>query len=182
MNLPNKLTVARLCSLPLLMLCFSGGTKAAHWGAFAIFVLASFTDWLDGRIARSQNLVTALGKFLDPLADKALVSTVLVYFVAMGYAHPIAVILVLAREFVVSGVRMAAVTEGKVIAANMFGKVKTAFQMVSIAVILALRAIDPTFAWLPLVSNICCWIIAALTAASGAVYVIDNKEVFKEKK
>lgn len=76
---------------------------------------------------------------------------------------------------------MAAVTEGKVIAANMFGKVKTAFQMVSIGVILALRAIEPSFSWLPLVSNICCWIIAALTAASGAVYVIDNKEVFKEK-
>lgn len=181
MNLPNKLTVARLCSLPFLMLCLAGESKPALWGAFVIFVLASFTDWLDGRIARSQNLVTALGKFLDPLADKALVCTVLVYFVKMGYAHPIAVIIVLAREFVVSGVRMAAVTEGKVIAANMFGKVKTAFQMVSIGAILALRAIEPSFSWLPLVSNICCWVIAALTVASGAVYVIDNKEVFKEK-
>ena len=180
MNLPNKLTVARLCSLPLLMLCLSGTSGPALWGAFIIFVLASFTDWLDGRIARSRNLITNLGKFLDPLADKALVCTVLVYFVAMGYAHPIAVILVLAREFVVSGVRMAAVTEGKVIAANIYGKAKTVFQMVSIGAILALRAIDPAFSWLPLFSNICCWIIAALTAASGAVYVIDNKEVFKE--
>ncbi|MBQ8994693.1 MAG: CDP-diacylglycerol--glycerol-3-phosphate 3-phosphatidyltransferase [Oscillospiraceae bacterium] len=181
MNLPNKLTVARLCSLPVLMLCFAGNSKLALWGAFAIFVAASITDWLDGRIARSQNLVTVLGKFLDPLADKALVCTVLVYFVAMGYAHPIAVILVLAREFVVSGVRMAAVTEGKVIAANIYGKAKTMFQMVSIAVILTLRAINPDYSWLPMVSNICCWIIAALTAASGAIYVVDNKEVFKEK-
>ncbi len=181
MNLPNKLTVARICSLPVLMLCFSSNSKLSLWGAFLIFVAASFTDFLDGRIARSQNLITNLGKFLDPLADKALVCTVLVYFVAMGYAHPVTVIIVLAREFVVSGVRMAAVTEGKVIAANIYGKIKTAFQMVSIAAILFLRAVNPEFSWLVVTANVCCWIIAALTAASGAVYVIDNKEVFSEK-
>ena len=181
MNLPNKLTVARMLSLPVLMLCFAGTSGLALWGAFIIFVAASITDFVDGRIARSRNLVTNLGKFLDPLADKALVCTILVYFVSMGYAHPIAVILVLAREFVVSGVRMAAVTEGRVVAANIYGKAKTAFQMFSIAAILFLRAMDPTFTWLQTVSNICCWIIAALTAASGAVYVVDNKDVFKEK-
>lgn len=180
MNLPNKLTVARLCALPILMVCFAGNSKVALWGTFAIFVAASFTDFLDGKNARSRNLVTALGKFLDPLADKALVSTVLVYFVAMGYAHPVAVIVVLIREFVVSGVRMAAVTKGTVIAANIYGKIKTLFQMVSIGTILGFRAIDPGFSWLPMVSNICCWISAALTLASGATYVVDNREVFKE--
>ena len=181
MNLPNKLTIARLCSLPVLMLCFSLNSTLARWGVFVIFVVASLTDFLDGRIARSQNLVTNLGKFLDPLADKALVCTILVYFVALGYAHPVTVIIVLAREFVVSGVRMAAVTEGKVIAANIYGKIKTAFQMVSIAVILCLRALNPGFSWPLSVANICCWIIAVLTAASGVVYVVDNIDVFKEK-
>ncbi len=138
MNLPNKLTVGRLVAVPIIMVCMANGSPAAKWASFVLFVLACLTDFLDGRIARSRGLVTNLGKFLDPLADKALVCAVLTYFVASGFADPAAVIIVLLREFVVSGVRMAAVTQGRVIAANIFGKIKTAFQMVSMSAILFL--------------------------------------------
>ena len=181
MNLPNKLTVARLIAVPALMVCFAFESPLALWGAFILFVAASLTDFLDGRIARARGLITVLGKFLDPLADKALVCTVLVCFVAIGYAAPAAVIIVLAREFVVSGVRMAAVSSGRVIAANMFGKVKTAVQMVGLAAVLFLRAVNPAFAWLSAASNWLCWLIALLTALSGYVYVRDNIDVFAEE-
>lgn len=181
MNLPNKLTVARLAALPFLIGFFYVDSNWARWVVLVLFVLASITDYLDGRIARSRNLVTSLGKFLDPLADKALVSSVLVCFVEIGFASAAAVIVVLVREFVVSGVRMEAANRGKVVAANIFGKAKTLFQMVSMTVVLFLRALCGDVAWLVTTSNILCWIIAVLTALSGIVYVIDNKEVISEK-
>jgi len=180
-NLPNKLTVARLASLPFLIALFYVNNSVGRWGVAVIFVLASITDYFDGKIARSRNLVTSLGKFLDPLADKALVSSVLVCFVEAGYAHAVAVIIVLVREFVVSGVRMEAANHGKVVAANKFGKAKTLFQMVSMTVVLCLRALYGDAEWLLNTSNILCWIIAALTALSGIVYVIDNKEIITGK-
>ena len=181
MNLPNKLTVGRLCSLPFLIACFYIDSPLGRWGLFGLFVLASITDYLDGKIARSRNLVTSLGKFLDPIADKALVSSVLVCFVEIGYASAAAVIIVLIREFVVSGVRMEAASRGKVVAANIFGKAKTLFQMVSMTVILFLRALYGDPAWLITISNILCWISAVITALSGIVYIIDNKEILSEK-
>lgn len=181
MNLPNKLTVARLLSLPFLIACFYIDSPLGRWGLFALFVLASVTDYLDGKIARSRNLVTTLGKFLDPLADKALVSSVLVCFVEIGYAAAAAVIIVLVREFVVSGVRMEAASRGKVVAANIFGKAKTMFQMVSMTVVLFLRALCRDTPWLITTSNVLCWIIALLTALSGIVYVVDNKDIISEK-
>ena len=145
MNLPNKLTVARLLSLPFLIACFYIDSPLGRWGLLILFVLASITDWLDGRIARSRNLVTNLGKFLDPIAGKALVSS------------------------------------GKVVAANIFGKAKTMFQMVSMTAILFLRALCGDPAWLITTSNILCWISALITALSGIVYVIDNKEILSEE-
>ncbi len=181
MNLPNKLTVARLLSLPFLIACFYIDSPLGRWGLLILFVLASITDWLDGRIARSRNLVTNLGKFLDPIADKALVSSVLTCFVEIGYASAAAVIIVLIREFIVSGVRMEAASRGKVVAANIFGKAKTMFQMVSMTAILFLRAICGDPAWLITTSNILCWISALITALSGIVYVIDNKEILSEE-
>ena len=180
-NLPNKLTVARLASLPFLIAFFYLDSPVGRWGVAILFILASITDYLDGRIARSRNLVTSLGKFLDPLADKALVSSVLVCFVEIGYASAAAVIIVLIREFVVSGIRMEAASRGKVVAANIFGKAKTFFQMVSMTVILVLRALYGDVSWLITTSGILCWIIAALTALSGITYVIDNKEFISEK-
>ena len=181
MNLPNKLTVGRLASLPFLVVFLLMDNTPARWLSFVIFVLACITDFLDGRIARSRHLVTVLGKFLDPLADKALICTVLTCFVATGWCHPVALIIVLAREFVVSGVRMAAVQAGRVVAANIWGKLKTGFQMVSLSAVLFIYAVYPAFSWIGLASNIICWIIAVLTAMSGVVYVVDNKDVFAEK-
>ena len=181
MNLPNKLTVARLLSLPFLIACFYIDSPLGRWGLLILFVLASITDWLDGRIARSRNLVTNLGKFLDPIADKALVSSVLTCFVEIGYASAAAVIIVLIREFIVSGVRMEAASRGKVVAANIFGKAKTMFQMVSMTALLFLRALCGDPAWLITTSNILCWISALITALSGIVYVIDNKEILSEE-
>ncbi len=180
MNLPNKLTVARLVAVPVIMVCMALEAPWAAWAVFALFVLACITDFLDGQIARKRNLVTDLGKFLDPLADKVLVCTVLTCFVASGYAHPAAVIIVLFREFVVSGIRMNAADKGRVVAANIYGKIKTLFQMVSLSAVLFFRALTPGAEWLPLVSNICVWIIAAITAVSGVTYVIQNRDVIKE--
>lgn len=180
-NLPNKLTISRLVSLPLLIACFYIDSPLGRWGLLVLFVLASITDYLDGRIARSRNLVTSLGKFLDPIADKALVNSVLVCFVEIGYASAAAVIIILIREFVVSGVRMEAASRGKVVAANIFGKAKTLFQMVSMTVVLFLRAVCGDPSWLITTSNILCWISAAITALSGIVYVVDNKEILTEK-
>jgi CDP-diacylglycerol--glycerol-3-phosphate 3-phosphatidyltransferase len=180
-NLPNKLTISRLVSLPLLIACFYIDSPLGRWGLLVLFVLASITDYLDGRIARSRNLVTSLGKFLDPIADKALVNSVLVCFVEIGYASAAAVIIILIREFVVSGVRMEAASRGKVVAANIFGKAKTLFQMVSMTVVLFLRAECGDPSWLITTSNILCWISAAITALSGIVYVVDNKEILTEK-
>ena len=181
MNLPNKLTVARLISLPFLIGCFYLDSDLGRWGVLVLFVLASITDFLDGRIARARNLVTSLGKFLDPLADKALVGSVLVCFVEIGYASAVAVIIVLVRDYVVDGLRMEAANKGKVVAANIFGKAKTMFQMVSMTVILFLRAMYGDPAWLITTSNILCWIIALITALSGLKYVFDNREVLSEK-
>ena len=181
MNLPNKLTVGRLCAIPVIMVCLEMREAPwTRWAAFGLFVAACLTDFLDGHIARSRNLVTVLGKFLDPLADKALVSALLCYFISFGYASPAAVIIVLCREFVVSGVRMAAVTDGRVIAANIFGKIKTAFQMFSLSAVLLFDAAVPQAGWISVFSNICVWIIALLTAVSGIIYVVQNKDVFSE--
>lgn len=181
MNLPNKLTVARLASLPFLIAFFYLDNPTGRWGTVILFILASITDYLDGKIARSRNLVTSLGKFLDPLADKALVSSVLVCFVEIGYSSAVPVIIVLIREFVVSGIRMEAASRGKVVAANIFGKAKTMFQMVSMTAVLVLRAVYGNVSWLITTSRILCWIIAVITALSGIVYVIDNKEIISEK-
>lgn len=179
MNLANKLTVGRLIAIPAIMICMGMYDKKwAAWCSFLLFAAACITDFLDGKIARSRNMVTVLGQFLDPLADKALVCAVLCYFIKDGFASPAAVTIVLIREFVVSGIRMTAVSDGKVIAANIFGKIKTAFQMVSLNVILLLNAIVPDVSWLSTLSGVCVWIIAALTAASGIIYVADNKDVF----
>ena len=180
MNLANRLTVARLVCIPFIMICLTVDTPFTRWAAMAIFIIASVTDFFDGIIARSRNEITVLGKFLDPLADKALVCTVLVYMVNEQLCDPIVLIVVLIREFIVSGVRMAAVSDGKVVAANLFGKAKTLFQMVALATILGLRALLPQWSGLQMLSQVCCWIIAVLTALSGWTYVWDNREVFKE--
>ena len=132
LNLPNILTLCRIGAVPLLViLLFSDGPTASFWAA-AVFSLASLTDWLDGYLARKWEVVTVLGKFLDPLADKLIVMAALIMMIPMGRVPAWAVFLILAREIVITGLRSIASSEGIVIAASDLGKYKTIFQMVAI--------------------------------------------------
>lgn len=131
MNLPNKLTMLRILMIPVFMVFIELNSLPNHilW-AFVVFVLASLTDMLDGKIARKYNLVTDFGKFMDPLADKILVTAALIYFIPLGLAPAWIVILILAREFLVTSLRLIASGKGIVIAADKWGKYKTATTMV----------------------------------------------------
>lgn len=166
MNLANKLTVLRVVLIPVfLVLLYLGLTYIA----LAVFIIASITDYVDGKIARSRNLVTDFGKFMDPLADKILVFAALIWFTAAGSFPAWALVIVAAREFAISGLRMLAASSGKVIAAAWSGKIKTAATMVCIIVM-----------FLPIPSvvyTICTWIIVITTVYSGAEYFIKNKSV-----
>lgn len=142
MNLPNKLTVIRIAIVPFFVffMCYDAVQYRFIW-ALLLFIAASFTDMLDGKIARKRGLVTNFGKFLDPLADKILVAAALVCFVELHWTYSWVVVIILLREFAVSGVRLAAVSGDKraVIPANIWGKVKTVFTLVAIIAILAMH-------------------------------------------
>ena len=178
MNLPNKLTILRIILVPVLVVimlsnCFG---NASRWVALAIFIIASLTDLLDGKIARKYGLVTNFGKFMDPLADKMLVCSALICLVELGRISSWMVIVIVARDFVISGFRLVAAESGKVIAANYWGKFKTASQMVMICLLIA----DIQYGFLPLLSEIFKWIALILTVISLIIYLADNKEVMKE--
>ena len=167
MNLPNKLTMLRILLIPVFMvvLYFPGAT----WVAVAIFIIASFTDLLDGKIARKYNLVTDFGKFADPLADKMLVTAALLWFVEIGQMPAWALLIVLVREFAVSGLRMIASDKGRVIAAGWSGKVKTASTMVCIVLMFL-----PIPGWL---NTVCVAVIAITTLYSGVEYFVLNRDI-----
>ncbi len=169
MNLANKLTMLRVVMIPAFVIVLYADFEGCRYVALALFAIASFTDFLDRYIARSPNLVTDFGKFLDPLADKVLVMTAMLMFVSWGQMPAWVLAVVLARELAVSGLRMIVATEGKVIAAAWSGKVKTASTMVCI--ILMLLPIPP-------VLNTVCWgIILVTTVYSGVEYFTKNKHV-----
>lgn len=190
MNLPNKLTMLRIFLVPVFMVC-----AANRWllAAGIVFAVASFTDYLDGSIARKRGLVTDFGKFADPLADKLLTTTAFVYMIVDGICSPVVVVVILAREFAVSGLRMiaAGAPGGKVIAANMWGKAKTVLQMLTIifyyfgcAIEAAVR--DPRFGGsmytTQVISYGLCWIVAAVTLISGVKYLWDNRQFINTAK
>ena len=168
MNLPNKLTMLRIVLVPGFMVC-----AAYHWmlAAGVVFAVASFTDFLDGNLARKYHLVTDFGKFADPLADKLLTTTAFVYMMADGVCHPVVIVLILAREFAVSGLRMVAAGApgGKVIAANMWGKVKTVLQMLLIMLLTV-----PSGGLLP---TLLTFAAAFMTLYSMVEYVWENRAV-----
>ena len=169
MNLPNKLTLLRVILVPVFMAVLYLGFPGASWVALAIFIIASFTDLLDGKIARKYHLVTDFGKFADPLADKILVTAAMLWFVEIGQMPAWALLIVVTREFGVSGLRMLAGSKGRVIAAGWSGKVKTASTMVCIVLM---------FLPIPAVVNtICVWVIALTTLYSGVEYFMKNKDV-----
>ncbi len=173
MNLPNKLTVLRVILVPFFVAALMIKFPAHIWIALILFAAASVTDLLDGKIARAQNLVTNFGKFLDPLADKMLVMAALVCFTNLGWCDPAAVVIILAREFMVSGLRLVTANEGIVVAAGIWGKLKTAFTMVALVIIMLFEALsggsDIVFA----VNEVFIWLAAVLTIISGAVYLKD---------
>ena len=193
MNLPNKLTLARIILVPVFMV-FAGigqyGTasfdKLWYLLAGVVFAVASFTDLLDGKIARKYNLVTDFGKFADPLADKLLTTVAFLYMMRDGVCSIWVVGIILAREFAVSGVRMVAAGApgGKVIAANIWGKLKTVLQMLSIILYYfsAGLASPEAIGAVGLITQILCWVIAAVTALSGAQYIWNNRQFINTAK
>ncbi len=174
MNTPNKLTLLRVLLVPVFMvfMLYDFVPYANLIGA-VIFVLASLTDWLDGYLARKHNLVTNFGKIMDPLADKMLVTAALLCLTASGVASPWISVIILAREFIVSGVRIAAAAEGNVIAASWWGKIKTVWQMISLILALVFGG--------NLLVTICLWIAALLTVVSGVDYLVKNAKYLSMK-
>lgn len=180
MNLPNKLTVVRVLMIPFFvwfMLPSLGGEMAASkWIALAIFCIASLTDLLDGKIARKYNLVTNFGKFMDPLADKLLVGAAMICLVEMGRLPAWIVIVIISREFIISGFRLIASDNGIVIAASYWGKFKTVFQMAMIIVLIA--AFEGSV--FEVVEQILIWVSLILTIISLVDYIRKNKEVLTQ--
>ena len=177
MNLPNKLSMLRIGMITGFVIFALMGAAWAQYAALAVFALASLTDMLDGKIARARNLVTNFGKFIDPIADKLLVMSALVVLVESGRMPSWVCIVMLAREFIISGFRLVAAGGGKVIAAGKLGKLKTVFQMSSTVALMLLVPVAgaPLLGHFGVVlANILMYIAVALTIVSGAEYIIKN--------
>lgn len=179
MNLPNKLTILRVIMVPFFVVCLlmDKGT-ATEIAALILFAAASFTDYLDGHIARKNNLVTNFGKFMDPLADKLLVCSALICLVELNRIPAWVVIIIIAREFIISGFRLIASDNGVVIAASYWGKFKTVSQM-ALIMLLIVHPGGAVFYW---IEQIILWIAIALTVISLCDYIIKNKHVLMEQK
>ena len=204
MNLPNKLTLTRILLVPVFMVFVSftslSGIAAGSFQptyyliAGIVFAAASFTDFLDGHLARKWNMVTDFGKFADPLADKLLTTVAFIYMMRDGVCSPVVLCIILAREFAVSGLRMVAAgaKDGRVIAANMWGKVKTVLQMLSIIFYffgMSIASMSATGAeqgvrqiLVTSISMVLCWLVAAVTAISGIKYLWDNRSFINTAK
>ena len=178
MNLPNKITIARVCMIPVFVVVLFSGIENAKYIATLIFAIAALTDGIDGHIARKTNQITTFGKFMDPLADKLLVSTALISMVEIGTIPAWVVSLIIAREFAITGFRTIAVSSGITIAASSLGKVKTATQMVSIILLLLGNPIFKKFN-IPM-DQIMLYIALFFTLLSGVDYINKNKGVFKD--
>ena len=180
MNLPNKLTIFRVILIPffVIFLLLDASNQTYRYIADAIFIIASLTDMLDGKIARKYNLVTNFGKFMDPLADKLLVSAAMICLIATGQLAAWIVIIIISREFIISGFRLVASDNGIVIAASYWGKFKTVFQMLMIIVLNANINL-PFFAVL---GTILTYVALILTIVSLIDYIAKNKDVLKEQK
>lgn len=204
MNLPNKLTLTRILLVPVFMVFVSltslsgiadGSFQPTYYLiAGIVFAAASFTDFLDGHLARKWNMVTDFGKFADPLADKLLTTVAFIYMMRDDVCSPVVLCIILAREFAVSGLRMVAAgaKDGKVIAANMWGKVKTVLQMLSIIFYffgMSIASMSATGAEQGVrqilvisISMMLCWLVAAVTAISGIKYLWDNRSFINTAK
>ena len=191
MNLPNKLTMLRVILVPVFMVfaAFSGYGTAKYNQTFMlvagiVFAVASITDFLDGYIARKYHLVTDFGKFMDPLADKCLTTAAFIYMVADGICSPVVLAVILFREFAVAGVRMIAAESGTVIAANMWGKVKTVLQMLTILFYYFAAALSgpADVMGVGVITMVLTWLVAAATVLSGGIYLWQNRSCFMQAK
>ncbi|MFB5759656.1 CDP-diacylglycerol--glycerol-3-phosphate 3-phosphatidyltransferase [Paenibacillus medicaginis] len=194
MNLPNKITLARICLIPLMMICllveFSFYPEPLQWGTFSlpfnqllaalIFIVAASTDGIDGYLARKHNLVTNLGKLLDPLADKLLVTAVLISLVEMGKLDSWVAVVIVSREFAVTGLRQIALLDGSVVAASNWGKLKTVIQIVAIIALL-INNFPFVFMGIPF-DQIAIWAAAVITIYSGYDYFVKNKHLLRSSK
>lgn len=180
MNLPNKLTILRVILIPffVVFMLFDFTGAADKWIALVIFCVASLTDMLDGKIARKYNLVTNFGKFMDPLADKLLVCTALICLTSMNRLNVIVVLVIIAREFIISGFRLIAADNNIVIAASMWGKFKTTFQMAMIILLI----LNWQMMWFQVLTTIVVYVALVLTIVSLIDYLAKNKDVLKEQK
>ena len=178
MNLPNKITIFRMCMIPVFLVFYLIDTiPANNVIAVTIFIIACLSDAVDGHIARKYNLVTNFGKFMDPLADKLLVCTALICFLAQGTLPLLVVIVIIAREFIISGFRQVASDAGLVLAASYWGKFKTTAQM--IMCVLLILHLD--YAWFSVLEVIFIWLSFALTVISMMDYLLKNKSVLNAK-
>lgn len=191
MNLPNKLTVARLIMTPFFLAALLAEFPHHYLVALIIFCLASLTDYIDGKMARNQNLVTDFGKFLDPLADKMLTTAAFLGFIELGIGYGITWItfIVLIREFLITSLRLVSAGKGNVIAANIWGKAKTVSQMFAIILGIAGRYIITTCGVsatikdvIIVATDVMLWVSVIFTAISGIIYVIQNKGFIDTKK
>ncbi|MDQ0214216.1 CDP-diacylglycerol--glycerol-3-phosphate 3-phosphatidyltransferase [Oikeobacillus pervagus] len=192
MNLPNKITISRIFLIPIFLIImlvqFEWGDitllgttmPVQHFVGALIFIIASTTDWIDGHYARKYNLVTNLGKFLDPLADKLLVSAAFIVLVDLEYAASWIVIIIISREFAVTGLRLILAGEGEVVAANMLGKIKTWTQIIAISALLLHNIMFESFSF-PF-ADIALWVATFFTIWSGCDYFYLNRHVFKHSK
>jgi len=188
MNLPNKLTILRMIMIVPFIIILLGGEKGwfgtnrliSDFTAMIIFIVASLTDLVDGKIARKRNLVTNFGKFMDPLADKLLVCAALIALVEMKRIPSWVVIVIISREFIISGFRLIASDNNVVIAASYWGKFKTTFQMIMVCLMIANLGV--LFPWIQVITDVIMWIALALTIISLVDYLVKNKDVMKEQK
>lgn len=196
MNLPNKLTLFRIILVPFFIAAMLIDFPFHNAVALLFFIIASITDLLDGKIARKRNLITDFGKFCDPLADKILVTSALLCFVQLGLCGSIPVIIVLFREFAVTSIRLLAATQGKVVAANIWGKIKTVSQMIAIILIFVLQmalefiitGVIPVSVTIATYCNnifywtgvVAIWISTIFCIISGIIYIWDNRKFIKD--
>lgn len=178
-NLPNRLTILRILLTPFVVFFMLWDGKYAPIFSLVLFAVASVTDFFDGKIARSRDIVTDFGKFLDPIADKIIILSILICMIPAGLCSPVAVVIMVFREFTVSSLRLIAASRSYVLAAGISGKIKTASQMISVSVVLFLLSLD-IFIEIPfditLLSNVLMWITAGISVYSGAEYLVKNRE------
>ena len=186
MNLPNKLTMLRIALIPVFVICFYLPVKHNMLIAAAVFIVAYITDAIDGHLARKRNLVTDFGKLMDPIVDKLLSSTALIMLSACGYIHPVATVIILSREMFISGVRLVCAEKGKVVAASIWGKLKTVSQAISIGAVMILYPLAGLLSpelgnVLKIITQVLVWISVALAVVSGVDYTYKNRYFFSVK-